>query len=90
MKLLNPKVVVVKREYLTEKQLLSLLKKLKQKKYGFKEYAVDVEEVIVTKEIVITHYYKSNSMYGRKGDISGSSKIKPGNYFNLHLEYITV
>lgn len=44
-KLLDPKINYVYRRFLTEKQMLGLLKKFKQKKYGMKIYAVDVEEV---------------------------------------------
>lgn len=44
-KLLNPKVNFCYRRWLTEDKMLSLLKKIKSKKFGAKIFAVDVEEV---------------------------------------------
>ena len=76
-KLLKPKVHFVYRRFLTEKQMLGLLKKFKQKKYGMKIYAVDVEEVVLTnpKTIELHRHMKA--------------KLIPGNYFHLRVEYIT-
>jgi len=77
-RLLDPKVHFVERKLLTEKQLNSILRKLKQKKYGFKDYAVDVEEVTIDKDA------KQRSASGQ----SVLNTIKHGTYFNIRVEYI--
>lgn len=75
MRLLNPKVHSQSRKWCTEKQMLAILKKLKQKKYGFKDYAVDVEEVTE-----IPGFIK----------IAGNNvKLNPEeSYFHVYVEYI--
>ena len=87
-KLLDPKVHYVYRRFLTEKQMLGLLKKFKQKKYGMKIYAVDVEEVELTKPKTI-EYRQNIEAFGRsRGDLIDTIELRPGNYFHLRVEYI--
>ncbi len=77
-RLLNPKVSFCYRKWLTEDKMLALLKKLKSKKFGAKVYAVDVEEVQLDKEILLD----SKFWYVTK------TKLKPGTYFHIRVEYI--
>lgn len=62
--------------------MLSLLKKFKQKKYGMKIYAVDVEEVELTKEQKQIWASKANLRFGHV------TKLQPGTYFHLRIEYV--
>ena len=88
MKLLNPKVHFVERKFLTEDQMLRLLKKFKQKKFGFKDYAVEVEEVVLDAPYKQCFYIKTKSMYGRLGELERVKSLNPGSYFHLRIEYI--
>lgn len=86
MRLLNPKVQSMSRKWCTEKQMLQILKKLKMKKYGFKDYAIEVEEVTVDKHQTIE--YRASDKYQsriRETDI----KLNPDeSYFHVYVEYI--
>lgn len=76
--LLEPKVRTVDFKFLTQAELNKLLKRIKQKKYGMKIAAVDVDEITVdVKEPV----QKTNRFREKQ-------RIEPGNYFNVHLEYV--
>lgn len=88
-RLLNTKVHYVYRRFLTENQMLALLKKFKQKKFGMTIYAVDVEEVVLTKPKTI-EYRQNIKAFGRsRGDLIDAIELRPGNYFHLRVEYIT-
>ena len=93
MKLLNPKVHSQSRKWCTEKQMFAILKKLKQKKYGFKDYAVEVEEVEIKQTTQIPYHLKTttlNANIGRKclGQAEGAVMLTPGTYFHVYVEYI--
>lgn len=77
------------RMWCTEKQMLQVLKKLKMKKYGFKDYAVDIEEVIVDKHQTIEYHNKQKRYTYRERNPAGDEKLKPGeSYYHVYVEYI--
>ena len=60
---------------LTPDQFRRLMQRIKMKKFGTKMVALDVEEVVTTKK---------TKLYGDARSIT----LPPGNYFNVHVEYV--
>lgn len=83
--LLNPKVQVMSRKYLTEKEFKTFQTKIKRKKMGFKDIALDVEEVLVKEAIEIK---KSFVCGDSKGYYNQTVTIKPGTYYHVYMEYL--
>ena len=82
-KLLNPKVVSRVYEYLTYVEYQKLLKSIKMKKFGFKDVALETEEVTVkVPEKVIMKTVIGNRQ-NSKVDVR-----QPGTYYHVRLEYI--
>ena len=74
-RLLKPKVTCRKYTFLTEVELKRVLSRLKQRKYGIKDYAVEVDEFSIEQ-----YHYEP---YSR-----GRIRFNPGTYFNVYIEYI--
>jgi hypothetical protein len=72
--LLTPRVICRNYQLITSTELNQLLKRLKSKKLGLKDYAVDVEEVEKT-----VPFSRDNDPW---------TSLKPGMYYNVHLEYM--
>jgi len=60
---------------LTPEQFRRLMQRIKMKKFGTKMVALDVEEVITAEK---------SKIYGDNKFIT----LPPGNYFNVHVEYV--
>ena len=73
--LLKPVVSAWECKLLTHEQFSRLLKRIKTKKFGAKMIALDVEEVTTTENTTLRSYGQS-------------VKLPPGNYFNVHVEYV--
>lgn len=84
-KLLKPKVSFLRRKFLTEDQMIRLLKKIKSKKFGAKDFAVEIEEEEVkfqtTHRVIRTYLRYATS-------IIHEDTIPPGKYFHVYVEYI--
>ena len=96
-KLLNPKVVSRYYQYLTYPEYQKFLKALKSKKMGFKDVALEVEEVTVEKEIVVdTNFAQPPKIFqagphhwaDKSGDVRHRQHVEPGTYYHVRLEYI--
>lgn len=85
-KLLKPKVSYFLRKFLTEDQMIRLLKKIKSKKFGAKDFAIEIEEEEVkfqtTHRIICQKYLRYGST------IIHEDIIEPGKYFHVYIEYI--
>ena len=74
--LLNPKVCTVEFKQLTHPELKKLLSKLKNKKLGFNMAAVDVTEIVYVNDV------------RRANRLGENTRLKPGSYYDVHVEYV--
>ncbi len=74
-RLLNPKVICRTYQLITLAEVKRIIAAGKSKRCAMKDFAVEVEEVTLKSERIITV-------------LATTKLVKPGTYFNVRLEYI--